>query len=129
MNGETSELEVTARLDRDEVELYRLVLVCSVLTDKTFTKFETSLEVSVFDEDDNAPFLNGTDSVEVAIEYNRDKVESKPLLALSQTGNGWIGSKWLLVGSSMVLPRMPHCVLFVSSRVLCSPPSLSLTET
>ena len=75
VNGETSELEVTARLDRDEVELYRLVLVCSVLTDKTFTKFETSLEVSVFDEDDNAPFLNGTDSVEVAIEYNRDKVE------------------------------------------------------
>ncbi|CAL8257054.1 unnamed protein product [Lota lota] len=73
VNETTSELVVTAPLDRDEVELYRLVLVCSVLTEKTLTKFDTSLEISVFDEDDNAPFVNGTDSVEVTIEYNRDK--------------------------------------------------------
>ncbi|XP_030235282.1 proto-oncogene tyrosine-protein kinase receptor Ret isoform X2 [Gadus morhua] len=73
VNERTSELEVTAPLDRDEVELYRLVLVCSVLTGETLTKYETSLEVSVFDEDDNAPFLNGNDSVEVVVEYNRDK--------------------------------------------------------
>uniref|UniRef100_A0A8C5AC14 Proto-oncogene tyrosine-protein kinase receptor Ret n=1 Tax=Gadus morhua TaxID=8049 RepID=A0A8C5AC14_GADMO len=76
--GAQTTLEVTAPLDRDEVELYRLVLVCSVLTGETLTKYETSLEVSVFDEDDNAPFLNGNDSVEVVVEYNRDKVGRPP---------------------------------------------------
>ncbi|KAG7279833.1 LOW QUALITY PROTEIN: hypothetical protein CRUP_013743 [Coryphaenoides rupestris] len=58
------ELLATAPLDRDEVEVYRLVLVCSVTTEKTVHNFATPLEISVFDEDDNAPFVNGTDSVD-----------------------------------------------------------------
>lgn len=74
VNENTTELVVTAPLDREEKELYRLVLVCTVLTEKTINKIETPLDVSIFDEDDNAPYINGTDTAEVVIDFNRIEV-------------------------------------------------------
>ncbi|KAK0149935.1 Proto-oncogene tyrosine-protein kinase receptor Ret [Merluccius polli] len=81
VNESTMELVATAPLDRDKVEVYRLVLVCTVLTEKTVNRFDTSLEISVFDEDDNGPLINGTDSVEVTVEY--DRAEGGSLVTLS----------------------------------------------
>uniref|UniRef100_H2V9H6 Proto-oncogene tyrosine-protein kinase receptor Ret n=1 Tax=Takifugu rubripes TaxID=31033 RepID=H2V9H6_TAKRU len=69
-NVET-ELVVTAMLDREESESYRLLLVCTVRTETVITKVETSLDVFVDDEDDNAPYLNGTDTADIVISFNR----------------------------------------------------------
>uniref|UniRef100_A0A8C6SDP3 receptor protein-tyrosine kinase n=1 Tax=Neogobius melanostomus TaxID=47308 RepID=A0A8C6SDP3_9GOBI len=76
VNDSTWELIVTAPLDREESERYRLLLVCSIRTDSVITKLETPLEVYVNDEDDNAPFINGTDTADITITYNRTKVRS-----------------------------------------------------
>lgn len=65
---------VTAPLDREESECYRLLLVCTVRTEMVITKVETSLDVFVMDEDDNAPYVNGTDITDVVISFNRTKV-------------------------------------------------------
>ncbi|MEQ2220872.1 hypothetical protein ILYODFUR_010003 [Ilyodon furcidens] len=73
VNGNTSELVVTAPLDREESENYRLLLACTVQTETVITKVETSLDVFVDDEDDNAPYVNGTDTVDVVISFNRTK--------------------------------------------------------
>uniref|UniRef100_A0A8C6SER6 Proto-oncogene tyrosine-protein kinase receptor Ret n=1 Tax=Neogobius melanostomus TaxID=47308 RepID=A0A8C6SER6_9GOBI len=73
VNDSTWELIVTAPLDREESERYRLLLVCSIRTDSVITKLETPLEVYVNDEDDNAPFINGTDTADITITYNRTK--------------------------------------------------------
>ncbi|XP_072292708.1 proto-oncogene tyrosine-protein kinase receptor Ret isoform X2 [Eucyclogobius newberryi] len=73
VNDSTWELIVTAPLDREEGERYRLLLVCTIRTDSVVTKLETPLEVFVNDEDDNAPFINGTDTADIAISYNRTK--------------------------------------------------------
>uniref|UniRef100_A0A3B3WST2 Proto-oncogene tyrosine-protein kinase receptor Ret n=1 Tax=Poecilia mexicana TaxID=48701 RepID=A0A3B3WST2_9TELE len=67
-------LVVTAPLDREESENYRLLLVCTVQTESVVTKVETPLDVFVDDEDDNAPYVNGTDTAEVVISFNRTKV-------------------------------------------------------
>lgn len=77
VNRNTSELVVTAPLDREESENYRLLLVCTVQTESVVTKVETPLDVFVDDEDDNAPYVNGTDTAEVVISFNRTKVGSK----------------------------------------------------
>ncbi|XP_062257283.1 proto-oncogene tyrosine-protein kinase receptor Ret [Platichthys flesus] len=69
----TTELLVTAPLDREESECYRLLMVCTVRTDTVITKEETSLDVFVLDEDDNAPFVNGTDTTDIVISFNRTK--------------------------------------------------------
>ncbi|XP_036071308.1 proto-oncogene tyrosine-protein kinase receptor Ret isoform X2 [Oryzias melastigma] len=69
----STELLVTAPLDREESELYRLVMVCTVRTETLITKLETPLDVFVDDEDDNAPYLNGTDTADVVISFNRTK--------------------------------------------------------
>lgn len=74
VNENTTELVVTAPLDREESERYRLLLVCTVRTDTVITKLETSLDVFVNDEDDNAPYVNGTDTVDIVISFNRTKV-------------------------------------------------------
>lgn len=74
MNENTTELVVTAPLDREEVERYRLLLVCRVRTETRITRVETSLDVLVNDEDDNSPFVNGTDTADVVISLNRAKV-------------------------------------------------------
>lgn len=74
MNENTTELVVTAPLDREESECYRLLLVCTVRTETLITKVETSLDVFVDDEDDNAPYVNATDTADVIISFNRTKV-------------------------------------------------------
>lgn len=74
VNENTTELVVTASLDREEVERYRLLLICRVQTGKRTTDVGTSLDVLVNDEDDNAPYVNGTDTVDIVISLNRTKV-------------------------------------------------------
>lgn len=74
VNENTTELVVTAPLDREESERYRLLLVCTVRTETVITKVETSLDVFVNDEDDNAPYVNGTDTADIIISFNRTKV-------------------------------------------------------
>ncbi|CAG04714.1 unnamed protein product, partial [Tetraodon nigroviridis] len=71
VNENTTELVVTAPLDREESESYRLLLVCTVRTEAVITKVETSLDVFVDDEDDNAPYMNGTDTADIVISFNR----------------------------------------------------------
>lgn len=74
VNGSTTELVVTAPLDREESERHRLLLVCTVRTESLITKVETSLDIFVNDEDDNAPYVNGTDTADIIISFNRTKV-------------------------------------------------------
>lgn len=74
MNENTTELVVTAPLDREENERYRLLLVCRVRRESVITKLETSLDIFVDDEDDNAPYVNGTDTADITIGFNRTKV-------------------------------------------------------
>ncbi|XP_005735104.1 proto-oncogene tyrosine-protein kinase receptor Ret [Pundamilia nyererei] len=71
--NDNKELVVNAQLDREESECYRLLLVCNVQSETTIIKVETTLNVFVNDEDDNAPYVNGTDSADVVISYNRTK--------------------------------------------------------
>lgn len=78
VNENTTELVVTAPLDREESERYRLLLVCTVRTEAVITKVETSLDVFVDDEDDNAPYVNGTDTADVIISFNRTIVRFTP---------------------------------------------------
>ncbi|XP_029962822.1 proto-oncogene tyrosine-protein kinase receptor Ret isoform X2 [Salarias fasciatus] len=73
VNENSTELVVTAPLDREENECYRLLLVCTVRTDAVVTKVGTPLDVFVNDEDDNAPYVNGTDTADVTISFNRTK--------------------------------------------------------
>ncbi|XP_053730192.1 proto-oncogene tyrosine-protein kinase receptor Ret [Synchiropus splendidus] len=73
VDDNTTELVVTAPLDREESERYRLLLVCTVRSETFVTKVETSLDVFVNDEDDNAPYVNGTDTADVVISFNRTK--------------------------------------------------------
>uniref|UniRef100_A0A1A8IE89 Proto-oncogene tyrosine-protein kinase receptor Ret n=1 Tax=Nothobranchius kuhntae TaxID=321403 RepID=A0A1A8IE89_NOTKU len=73
VDGNTTELVVTAPLDREEVECYRLLIVCTVRRETVITKVKTSLDVFVDDEDDNAPYVNGTGSTDVIISFNRTK--------------------------------------------------------
>ena len=77
VNENTTELVVTAPLDREESECFRLLLVCTVRTDTLITKVETSLDVFVNDEDDNAPYVNGTDTADIIISFNRTKVRRR----------------------------------------------------
>lgn len=86
MNENTTELVVTAPLDREESESYRLLLVCTVRTETVITKVETSLDVFVDDEDDNAPYVNGTDTVDIVIGFNRTAVRR---FTLQRWGHFW----------------------------------------
>ncbi|XP_054654100.1 proto-oncogene tyrosine-protein kinase receptor Ret isoform X1 [Dunckerocampus dactyliophorus] len=73
VNQNTSELVVTAALDREESERYRLLLVCTVRTETAITTLDTPLDVFVNDEDDNAPYVNGTEAADIIISFNRTK--------------------------------------------------------
>ncbi|XP_051945820.1 proto-oncogene tyrosine-protein kinase receptor Ret-like [Xyrauchen texanus] len=73
VNGSTSELVVTAPLDREEKEVYRLVIVCSVRTEEFVHTLVTPLHINIYDEDDNPPYVNGTDNEDVIIEFNRSE--------------------------------------------------------
>lgn len=70
---------MTAPLDREESECYRLLLVCTVQTETLITKVETPLHIFVNDEDDNAPYVNGTDTADIVISFNRTKVSNTDL--------------------------------------------------
>uniref|UniRef100_A0A3B4YUN9 Proto-oncogene tyrosine-protein kinase receptor Ret n=1 Tax=Stegastes partitus TaxID=144197 RepID=A0A3B4YUN9_9TELE len=103
VNENTTELVVTAPLDREESECYRLLLVCTVRTETLITKVETSLDVYVNDEDDNAPYVNGTDTADIIISYNRTKGgtfgtlfvfdrDLTPIFPIDKTHNKYVGT-------------------------------------
>ncbi|XP_041866398.1 proto-oncogene tyrosine-protein kinase receptor Ret isoform X2 [Melanotaenia boesemani] len=73
VNENTTELVVTAPLDREERESYRLRTVCTVRTETFIKRENISLDVFVDDEDDNAPYVNGTDTADIVISFNRTK--------------------------------------------------------
>lgn len=81
LNGTTSELVVTAPVDREEKEFYRLVLMCLIKTEDTMHTLVTPMHINIFDEDDSPPYVNGTDTEDVLIEFSRSKVSitQKPL--------------------------------------------------
>ncbi|XP_067242391.1 proto-oncogene tyrosine-protein kinase receptor Ret [Chanodichthys erythropterus] len=73
VDSSTSELVVTAPVDREEKEVYHLDIVCMIQTEEELHKYFTSLHVNIYDEDDNPPYVNGTDSEDVIIEFNRSE--------------------------------------------------------
>uniref|UniRef100_A0A671PIG2 Proto-oncogene tyrosine-protein kinase receptor Ret n=1 Tax=Sinocyclocheilus anshuiensis TaxID=1608454 RepID=A0A671PIG2_9TELE len=73
VDGSTSELVVTAPVDREEMESYHLDLVCIIRTEEKLEKFFSSLHVDIYDEDDNPPYVNGTDTEDIKIEFNRSE--------------------------------------------------------
>lgn len=76
VNGTTSELIVTAPVDREEKEFYRLMIVCWVQTENNLHSVFTPLFINIYDEDDSPPYVNGTDTEDVLIEFNRSKVST-----------------------------------------------------
>ncbi|KAI7805213.1 proto-oncogene tyrosine-protein kinase receptor Ret [Triplophysa rosa] len=73
VDGSTSELVVTAPVDREEKEVYQLLIVCTIRTEEMVDTLFDPLHVNIYDEDDNPPYLNGTDTEEVVIEFNRSE--------------------------------------------------------
>ncbi|KAM9476625.1 proto-oncogene tyrosine-protein kinase receptor Ret isoform 2-T3 [Clarias gariepinus] len=73
VNDTTSELVVTAPLDREEKEVYLLLIKCLVWREKTMHTVLTTLHINIHDEDDNPPYVNGTDTEDVLIEFSRSK--------------------------------------------------------
>uniref|UniRef100_A0A8C2JT84 Proto-oncogene tyrosine-protein kinase receptor Ret n=1 Tax=Cyprinus carpio TaxID=7962 RepID=A0A8C2JT84_CYPCA len=73
VDSSTSELVVTAPVDREESEVYHLDLVCMIRTEEKLEKFFSSLHVNIYDEDDNPPYMNGTDTEDIKIEFNRSE--------------------------------------------------------
>ncbi|KAK6328899.1 hypothetical protein J4Q44_G00008770 [Coregonus suidteri] len=71
VNDNTTELVVTAPLDREEREMYSPMLVCTVQTDTMIEKFFVTLHINIYDEDDNAPYVNETDTEDVVLEFDR----------------------------------------------------------
>uniref|UniRef100_A0A4W4GE93 Cadherin domain-containing protein n=1 Tax=Electrophorus electricus TaxID=8005 RepID=A0A4W4GE93_ELEEL len=69
-----SELVVVAPVDREEKEAYPVIIVCMVQVEKTLHTLFTPLHITVYDEDDNPPYVNGTDTVDVLIEFSRSEV-------------------------------------------------------
>ncbi|XP_072533089.1 proto-oncogene tyrosine-protein kinase receptor Ret [Salminus brasiliensis] len=103
VNNSTSELVVTAPLDREEKEFYRLIIVCNVRTPDMLHKLETPLHVNIYDEDDTAPYVNGTDSEDVLIEFSRSEGtvfghlfvydrDTTPSYPKDQTENKFVGT-------------------------------------
>lgn len=80
VDGSTSELVVTAPVDREEKEVYQLLIVCTIQTEEMVDTLFDPLHVNIYDEDDNPPYLNGTDTEEVIIEFNRSEVHLHNIL-------------------------------------------------
>lgn len=74
VNDSTSELVVTEPLDREEKEIYRLIIVCNVQTADMLHELFIPLHINIYDEDDTPPYVNGTDSEDVLIEFSRSEV-------------------------------------------------------
>ncbi|XP_069045218.1 proto-oncogene tyrosine-protein kinase receptor Ret isoform X1 [Lepisosteus oculatus] len=102
-NESSSEVAVSRPLDREEREVYELLVQCTVRTELMLTRLSQPLLVNVYDEDDSAPFLNGTDTVEVVVEFNRkegavlgkmlvyDK-DTTPIYPKDQSHNKYVGT-------------------------------------
>nr|CAA64146.1 receptor tyrosine kinase [Danio rerio] len=72
VDDSTSELVVTAQVDREEKEVYHLDIVCMVRTERNLEEVGfRSLHVNIYDEDDNSPYVNGTDTEDVLVEFDR----------------------------------------------------------
>lgn len=76
VNDSTSELVVIAPVDREEKEVYHLMIECLVRTEQSLNTLFTSLHINVYDEDDNPPYVNGMDTEDVLIEFSRSKVSN-----------------------------------------------------
>uniref|UniRef100_A0A3B1K5V3 Proto-oncogene tyrosine-protein kinase receptor Ret n=1 Tax=Astyanax mexicanus TaxID=7994 RepID=A0A3B1K5V3_ASTMX len=103
VNDSSSELVVTAPVDREEKEFYRLIIVCNVRTPDMVHKLETPLHINIYDEDDTAPYVNGTDSEDVLIEFSRSEGtvfghlfvydrDTTPSYPKDQTENRFVGT-------------------------------------
>ncbi|KAG7462781.1 hypothetical protein MATL_G00188420 [Megalops atlanticus] len=73
INENTSELVVTRPVDREEREMYSLDILCTVRTEAQLHKIFGVLLVNIYDEDDNPPYINGSNTEEVVLEFNRKK--------------------------------------------------------
>ncbi|KAI5107968.1 proto-oncogene tyrosine-protein kinase receptor Ret precursor, partial [Silurus meridionalis] len=73
VNVSTSELIVTAPVDREVKEVYNLSIVCSVQTEKISHTAVTTLNIIIYDEDDSPPYVNGTDTEDVLIAFSRSE--------------------------------------------------------
>ncbi|XP_062926605.1 proto-oncogene tyrosine-protein kinase receptor Ret isoform X1 [Mobula hypostoma] len=72
INEETSEISVVKPLDREQMEMYDIIVKCILRTPTQIVQVERSLHVTVLDEGDNAPYiLDGNDTAEAFIEFNR----------------------------------------------------------
>ncbi|KAL2083232.1 hypothetical protein ACEWY4_021005 [Coilia grayii] len=71
VNDTTSELVVTRPVDREEREVYHMQIECTVETGETIHKVFLPMHVNIYDENDNAPYVNGTDTEDVVVEFNR----------------------------------------------------------
>lgn len=83
VNDTTSELLVTRPVDREEREMYRMQIVCKVETGETINKLFLPMHVNIYDENDNPPYVNGTDTEDVVVEFNRMKVSTPFCLFLN----------------------------------------------
>ncbi|XP_066534640.1 proto-oncogene tyrosine-protein kinase receptor Ret isoform X2 [Hoplias malabaricus] len=103
VNDSTSELVVTTKVDREEKEVYQLIIVCNIRTEDMLHELNTPLYVSIYDEDDTAPYVNGTDSEEVLIEFSRSEGtvfghlfvydrDTTPSYPKDQTENKFVGT-------------------------------------
>ncbi|KAI1894719.1 hypothetical protein AGOR_G00118640 [Albula goreensis] len=111
VNENTSELVVTHMMDREEREVYNLEIVCTVRTEAKLHKLFVALLVNIYDEDDNAPYINGSDTEEVVVEFSRKKNtlfgsllvfdrDTTPIYPKDQTQNKFVGQmvtpdKWV----------------------------------
>ncbi|KAJ8250150.1 hypothetical protein COCON_G00220720 [Conger conger] len=102
VNESTSELLVTRLLDREEREVYTLELLCTVRTADRLHKVFGALLVNVYDEDDNAPYLNGSDTEALSLEFSRRRNtlfgsllvfdrDTTPIYPKDQTHNKFVG--------------------------------------
>ncbi|XP_035387726.1 proto-oncogene tyrosine-protein kinase receptor Ret isoform X2 [Electrophorus electricus] len=103
LNDSTSELVVVAPVDREEKEAYPVIIVCMVQVEKTLHTLFTPLHITVYDEDDNPPYVNGTDTVDVLIEFSRSEGtvlgslyvydrDTTPIFPEDQTQNKFVGT-------------------------------------
>uniref|UniRef100_A0A673YIJ8 Proto-oncogene tyrosine-protein kinase receptor Ret n=1 Tax=Salmo trutta TaxID=8032 RepID=A0A673YIJ8_SALTR len=93
-------LVVTAPLDREERETYSPMLICTVQTDTMIDTFFVTLHINVYDEDDNAPYVSGTDTEDVVLEFDRKQVTllyftTKLYISLLFVGNMMTNDSWI----------------------------------
>uniref|UniRef100_A0A8C9TXF6 Proto-oncogene tyrosine-protein kinase receptor Ret n=1 Tax=Scleropages formosus TaxID=113540 RepID=A0A8C9TXF6_SCLFO len=127
VNGNTSELVVTSRLDREEKEVYSFDLVCTVTTESKLHRYFVPLVVNIYDEDDSPPYVNGTDTEEIVIEFNRMKgavfgnllvydKDTTPIYPKDQTHNKFEGR--LMTNDSWIKERFSIYHSFTEEKLI-----------